>query len=163
MEIVLAFLFGFGTYLFFRFVERYFSRYYFYFSDLVIGGFSKTNLILSIVTPLSSGFAFGFLTKPPSLIVYALPGFIGALLTVWPNVARPEFLPHISNRNKFSLYTSYFLFTVSFTAFSYIGGLLGKYLTTVEGLAPSRQGLIDGLWVSLIIGLTSLLFKWVKK
>lgn len=163
MEIVLAFLFGLGIYFFFRFVERYFSRHYFYFSDLVLGGFSKTNLILSIVIPLFSGFAFGFLIKTPSLVVYALPGFIGALLTVWPNIARPELLPHISNKNKFSLYISYYLFIISFTAFSYIGGLLGKYITAVEGLAPSRQGLIDGLWVSSIIGVITLLSKWAKK
>lgn len=162
MEIIIAFLFGFGIYFFFRIIERYFSRYYFYFSDLVIGNFSKTNLILSIITPLFFGLLVSLLTKTPSLIIFALPGFIGALLTVWPSVARSELLPYSGRVNKFSIYTSYLLFTISFTAFSSLGGILGKYFS-FDSLAPSRQGLIDGIWTAVLIGIFPLLIRWAKK
>lgn len=162
MEIFFAFIFGLGLYYFMRVVERYFTRYYFNYADIVTGKFSLLNLALATLSPFVISLIFGLIVKVDFLIVYAIPGFATSFLTVWPIMARPELIPAEFQDKKQSVITTYILFIISFTSFSYIGGLVGKSLI-YPNILPSRQGLIDNIWAVLILGFISLIIRWIKK
>src|SRR3972149_8264751 len=129
MQLPLATLIGFLGFLIFRFIEKYFPRYYLSFSDLVLGEFRLLELFSSILIPFSESFIFGIFVKSGDLWVYVLPGFLTALLAIWPVVRIPALLPENLYEKRQSVFASYFLFTISFSALSFIGGISAQPLS----------------------------------
>lgn len=163
MDILLSFIAGFIILIVFKFIERYFPKNYFYFSSLVIGSFTYKNLLISTLIPLFITLLFGLFIKSNNLVIYLIPGFLSSLLVVWPNIGSPEFIPNELVSKKQSLYAIYFLFIVLFTTFSYIGGILGKFIIFSPSILPSQQGLTDNIWTAIFIGIVSLIVRRFKK
>lgn len=161
MELVFAILVGFIIFAILRIVERYFPSLYFTFSDLVLGKFGSKDLFVSMILPLLSSFVFGIFVKSEDPWIYALPGFIAALLVVWPNFRVPELLPEELQAKTQSVFVSYALFIVLFSVFSFIGGTIAQPLSW-PAILPSWQGVKDEVWGSLIVGGVLSFIRWLN-
>lgn len=160
MELIFAVLVGFIIFGIFRIIERYLPSYYFSFTDLVLGRFGLRDLFISIILPFLSSFIFGIFVKFDDPWIYVLPGFLAALLIVWPAIRVPELLPEELQEKRQSVLASYVLFTVSFSAFSFVGGMIARPLSGLV-LLPSWEGVRDEVWAALILGVVSLFTRWL--
>ena len=147
MDIILALTVALIIYLSFRVLEGKLPQFNFTILELVHGGFDIKNIGVSIVIPFSISYVFGLIYETTIPAVYIIPGFLAALLMVWPYFKNPEVIPPEMQMGKERTYLVYLFFVVSFTLTAYLGGYIGS-----QGLPSfllSSQGLKDGFWIVL--------------
>lgn len=154
MEIIFAFIAGILIVLSFKFVSKYFNEYYFSYSDIFTDKFSLRNFLLSFAVPFMVSFGLGYFLHSSNKSLYLIPGLLSSLLITWPNIITPYLIPPELQKDKQKLYAIYALFITSFTSLGYAGGLFGLSQNSTA-LFPSRQGLIDGVWVAIGLAILS--------
>lgn len=112
-----------------QFLRKYLPRQYFALSDVVYGIDSRvtwTGVAARFSIPLVVGTAVAAAAPEEPMAVAAAAGFLGALLLVWPNLLRPEFVhwPLLERRRE--LYLVYGMFVGAYTLIALSGGFLGR-------------------------------------
>jgi len=149
VDIILALTVALIIYLSFRVLEGKLPQFNFTILELVHGGFDIKNIGVSIVIPFSISYVFGLIYETTIPAVYIIPGFLAALLMVWPYFKNPEVIPPEMQMGKERAYVVYLLFVVSLSLISYLGGYVGSQ--GLSSFLPSGQGIKDEFW-SVLIG-----------
>jgi len=104
MDIILALITSIIIYLSFRVLEAKFPQFNFTIVELIHGKFNIKNIVVSIVIPFAVTLVFGIIYNTKIPAAYTIPGFLAALLIVWPYFRNPESIPAEMQMEK----TSYF-------------------------------------------------------
>ena len=149
MDIILALIIALIIYLSFRMLEGKLPQFNLTILDLVHGGFDVKSTVASIVIPFSISYVFGLIYKTTIPAAYAIPGFLAALLMVWPYFKNPEVIPPEMQMGKERAYVVYLFFVVSLALMSYLGGYIGSQ--GLSSFLPSNQGIKGEFW-SVLFG-----------
>lgn len=146
MDIILAFITSVLIYLSFKALEAKYTPFDFTILELIHGRFNLRNISLSIAIPFAITLVFGIIHTTIIPAAYTIPGFLAAILIVYPYFKNPESIPPEMQMERERAYIVYLFFVASFTLFSYLGGYVGSRGVP---LLPSGQGIIDGFWIVL--------------
>lgn len=159
---------------FYSFQRKFFSRTYYSFFELITGlpsGLSFYQLFfIKFIPPfLISFLSYYFFNRIIELnfLWYSLIGVFTSLINTIPAILDIKFYKGLDEgkielRSRMSsLYLVYFQYIASFLLLSglgaYFASLLGNF--DFSELLPSKHGIIDGLWIVLIIAILNKLNK----
>lgn len=145
MGIILALFTSIVIYLAFKVLETRFVQFNFTFHELILGNFNIKNTLTAIIIPFAAALIFGLIYESAIPAVYTIPGFLAAILIVWPYFRNPENIPENMQLERERAYIVYLFFIVSFTLFSYLGGYVGSQ--GLPSFLPSTRGIVDGFWI----------------
>lgn len=126
MDIILYGISGILLTLLFQSIDRYLSSHIFSNNTLVIGRFVSKYPFFASLLPLTVSLFLTFATKSQNDILYILPGLVCSFCIIWPKISNPELIPTEYIEKKTTLHMLYCWVIITFTIFSYVGGLLGR-------------------------------------
>lgn len=152
--------------LFYKIQRTFFKRSYYAFYELITGLPSNLTFtqifFIRFIPPFSISFlSYYFFNKfiEINFIWYALIGAFASLITSIKSLVDIRFYKGTDNekhrlRNKInSLYVIYFFYILSFVVLSGLGSYVAYLFNNFNlgQLLPSKQGLIDVIWIGIII------------
>lgn len=163
---VYLFIFSIILRYFYFFQRKIFEKSYYSFYELITGlpprlSFSQLFLIRFLPPFLVTFFAYKILNYyfDYNFTYYSLIGAVAALVNIVPSIIEVKTYKGQNNdklnlkKNVSSLYLIYFFYFISFVFISGLGGYVASIFLSFSFLSmlPSQQGIVDTLWITLII------------
>ena len=93
MDIILAVITSVMIYLSFKALEAKYTPFDFTILELIHGRFNMRNIALSIAIPFAITLIFGVIHSTVIPAAYTIPGFLAAIMIVYPYFKNPESIP----------------------------------------------------------------------
>jgi hypothetical protein len=170
----LVIIFSFLLRGFYNFQRKFFVKSYYSFFELITG--LPPNLtfyqlfFIKFIPPFLTTFAAYYLFNriiSLSFLWYSTIGVVASLMNTVPAIIDIKtYKGYDPDKNKLkkqltSIYLIYFLYVTSFFLLSGLGAYFASLLINFNftELLPSKQGIIDGIWIALIIAILNKLNK----